>query len=153
MEVVNSHVHRKNPNDVYIGRLPPNSPVKSPLANMYSSQVGTLAKYVVKDSETAIRYYKRWFLQQVADKNPEVLAELAKMTPETNLVCFCKPRACHGDVIKEYMEDKWAKESKKEAAMKEIIELGEIQTANENALRGQGIEPTFVDRHGRTHLV
>jgi len=27
-------------------------------------------------------------------------------TGDVNLVCFCKPKACHGDIIKKLIEEK-----------------------------------------------
>ena len=37
--------------------------------------------------------------QKLYEQNEIVL----KLGEDINLVCFCKPKACHGDVIKEYI--------------------------------------------------
>jgi hypothetical protein len=37
------------------------------------------------------------------DKNDSLLNSLSELKDKT-LVCFCKPQACHGDVLVEYME-------------------------------------------------
>jgi hypothetical protein len=35
--------------------------------------------------------------------SPELLAALPELKDKT-LGCFCKPKACHGDILKEYAE-------------------------------------------------
>ncbi len=56
------------------------------------------------DREEVIARYRAWLWDQVAARN-EVFAELVKIKGmaergEVYLVCWCKPLACHGDVVK-----------------------------------------------------
>lgn len=46
--------------------------------------------------------YKRWFLRRV--RVDEEFRERVHSLQGWTLGCFCKPRACHGDVIAEYVD-------------------------------------------------
>ena len=82
--VVNKYVDKY---DVYIGR-------PGIFGNPFS-----VAKY---GREECIRLYKEYFYKRIKEdvvfKN-EVLKLRGKV-----LGCYCKPRACHGDIIVEYLE-------------------------------------------------
>ena len=55
-------------------------------------------KFVIgKDGtrEEVVQKYKEWVLQQ-----PELMASLHELKDKT-LACWCKPLACHGDVLAE----------------------------------------------------
>lgn len=69
---------------VYIGR-------GSPWGNPFSHMTGTKAQWVVSSREEAIERFKN-----------EVLP-LLDVTPlrGKDLVCFCAPKSCHGDVLME----------------------------------------------------
>lgn len=91
--VVNKH-HKED--GEYIGR-------GSPLGNPWpiDAKPGETREVVIA------RY--RVYLQQQIQKNDESvcnelnrLASMAMKGP-LNLKCFCSPRACHGDVIKEFL--------------------------------------------------
>lgn len=47
------------------------------------------------DRETVLRKYREWIRTQ-----PDLLAALPELKGKT-LGCWCKPRACHGDVLAE----------------------------------------------------
>lgn len=88
--IVNKH-HGKS--GEYIGR-------GSPLGNPY---------VIGKDGsrEQVIAKYRVWLNEQIMRKNPVVLDELNRLgnkaIDEKGLVlqCFCYPKPCHGEVIKE----------------------------------------------------
>ena len=63
--------------------------------NPYSHKDGTLAKYRVKTRGEAIQKYREYILD-----NPELLARLPELRDKV-LGCWCKPAACHGDVLEE----------------------------------------------------
>jgi len=46
-----------------------------------------------------IRKYRKWLLKQ-----PKLLAELPKLRGKV-LACWCKPLACHGDVLAEMADE------------------------------------------------
>lgn len=101
IKVVNKKTHIPTANDVYIGR-------PSPLGNPYP-----LPQY---SRDESIRRYKGEFLRMMELKqNTNHLnyvncrIELLKiynmhLKGEVNLVCWCAPLACHGDVIKRFIE-------------------------------------------------
>lgn len=90
--MVKKVVHCKKENyDVYIGR-------PSKWGNPFSYKPGTSAKWKAKDREDSIKKYREYILNK-----PELLADLHELEGKT-LGCWCKPKACHGDVLKELCE-------------------------------------------------
>lgn len=79
-------VHKNQPHDVYIGR-------PSKWGNPFRSGVdGTRAEVIAK--------YEEWLRN-----NPELLAQLDELKGKT-LACWCKPLACHGDIIVKLLQEK-----------------------------------------------
>lgn len=96
--VVNQRTHKKTPMDYYIGR-------PSHLGNRFSSKPSIYAD--VRKTETpeeAVALYKSWLWMQVNWRTPEVIKALKAIPQDANLVCWCAPKTCHGDVIKELLE-------------------------------------------------
>lgn len=87
--VVNKY---KEKYDVYIGR-------GSKWGNPYSHLQGTTAEYVVSSREEAISKYKEYLLQ-----NEELLKDIKELDGKV-LGCFCKPKACHGDILIEVLNE------------------------------------------------
>ncbi len=61
--------------------------------------------------ERSIAAYRRWLWRKIKTRDAAVcrkLKELKKlaMAGDLNLLCHCKPKPCHGDVIKAALE--WA---------------------------------------------
>ncbi len=78
---------KKEPFDVYIGR-------PSKWGNPFThKRNGTLASFVVTTREEAVEAYRAWIVQQ-----PALMAALPELQGKT-LGCWCKPPACHGDVL------------------------------------------------------
>lgn len=77
--VVNKRKHKPTANDVYIGR-------PSKWGNPF-----VIGKDGTRDD--VIRKYEIWLQQQ-----PHLMAALPELRGKT-LVCWCKPAACHGDVL------------------------------------------------------
>lgn len=77
---------KKEPFDIYIGR-------PSKWGNPFSHLEGTLANYHVKSREEAIAKYAEWIKIQ-----PHLLSSLHELKDKT-IACWCKPLACHGDVL------------------------------------------------------
>lgn len=81
-EIVN--IRNKVPHDVYIGR---------------GSRWGNPFKIGVDGTrEEVIEKYKVWILSQ-----PPLLNEVSRLRGKV-LGCWCKPKACHGDVLVELLE-------------------------------------------------
>lgn len=87
--VVNKRTARPGVNDVYIGR-------PGPFQNPFEiGKDGTRAEVLIK--------YRAYFFDRVrrdSEFRKAVLALRGK-----RLVCWCKPLACHGDVIVEYLAE------------------------------------------------
>lgn len=100
IEVVNKyHGHLIDPyrGNFYIGR-------GSPVGNPY-----TVEEYGRTD---AIDQYKKWLKQKIHEQDSSVtdylntIYKAAVDKPNgVKLVCFCKPRPCHGDYIKQVIEE------------------------------------------------
>ena len=105
INIANKKTHEPTIYDIYIGR-------GSVLGSNYThlKNTKTKAEVIVDTREEAITLYKDWLLYQIKVRDKEVLTELANLVrlveqrPILNLVCYCKPKACHGDVIKSVVE-------------------------------------------------
>lgn len=74
--------------DVYIGR-----PSKWGNPFTHIADRNTRAEFVVGSRDEAIAAYCDWIQTQ-----PQLLAALRELQGKT-LGCWCKPQACHGDVL------------------------------------------------------
>jgi len=89
---------------IYIGRY--NSTYEldpSPLANKYrTKQYGSL--------KIVLEKYKQWIFSVYSCKEGPAYEELMRLVElhrrgkEVKLACWCKPKACHGDIIKQVVE-------------------------------------------------
>lgn len=80
---------KKEPFDVYVGR-------GSKWGNPYSHKEGTLAEEVVDSRSEAVKKYEEYLLS-----NDELMSSLSELKGKT-LGCWCKPKACHGDILLKY---------------------------------------------------
>lgn len=86
----------KGVNPHYIGR-------PSCLGNEFTSKSYGLGKKVESVSES-IRLYEIWLRNQILNKNHKVRDELVSiyeksLEKQVDLICWCWPKPCHGDVI------------------------------------------------------
>jgi hypothetical protein len=98
------HVANKRANkragavEEYVGR-------PSPLGNPFVMRAES-------DRAEVIAMYREWLRAKLAKKDKRVCAEMnrlwkrAREHGELTLVCWCAPRACHGDVIREVLLEK-----------------------------------------------
>lgn len=89
----------------------------SPLGNPYSHKSGTSAKFKVDTVEEAVAKYKEWLLGRIKAGDQKVIAELDRISKAKDpvLVCVDAPGPCHGDVIKEVIEDGLFKQTSEQA--------------------------------------
>lgn len=64
-----------------------------------------------KTRKEAVDNYIQYFIQQYKNNSEfkeiiDTLVELHKANENINLVCWCSPHECHGDVIKKFIEYK-----------------------------------------------
>lgn len=81
---------KKHPCDVYIGR-------PSKYGNPFSHKKGTQAKFLVSSREEAVAEFKKWITE---GEGMHLLNDIHELKGKT-LGCWCKPLACHGDVLAE----------------------------------------------------
>lgn len=71
---------------------------------------GTKADFIVSSREEAAKEYRKWLIKKIKEKDKAVVDELKRLKRiamekgELKLGCWCAPKACHGDVIKEILE-------------------------------------------------
>ena len=102
LQVVNKHWHKPTPNDIYIGR-------GSPLGNKWSHMENTKAEHKVSTREEAISKYSENFHHAMMNdalfaRGVDIITETLLRGQDVNLVCYCKPASCHGDVIKKHID-------------------------------------------------
>ena len=78
---------RSDPYDVYIGR-------GSDWGNPFSHVNSALVSWVVDSRESAISEYHKY----ITTERPDLMERLSELRGKT-LGCYCKPLACHGDVL------------------------------------------------------
>lgn len=91
--VVNKY---KEPYDVYIGR-------GSPVGNPFSHMEGTKAAYKVETREEAVEYFETYIRKRI-EHDVALKGYIMSLRGKT-LGCFCKPKACHGDVLVKLIEE------------------------------------------------
>jgi hypothetical protein len=84
---------KKSDYDVYIGR-------PSKWGNPFSHKKGTMARYLKSSREEAIKAYEEW----ITTEGDHLLKDLHELKGKT-LGCWCKPLACHGDVLKKLADN------------------------------------------------
>jgi len=103
ISVVNKYKHKPTKNDIYIGR-------GSILGNPFSYLKGTKALYIVESREIAIEKYEIWLRDKIKNKDIEICKMLNEIwlkakKEDINLICYCFPKLCHGDIIKKIIEE------------------------------------------------
>lgn len=89
----------------YIGR-------GSPLGNPFTHRTSpSKAQKIVATREEAIERYREYLWKKIQSGDSAIVDELNRLaniaidTGVLNLRCYCAPKACHGDVIKEVIEE------------------------------------------------
>jgi len=82
---------KKEKYDVLIAR-------PSKWGNPYSHKDGTLAEFKVDTREESIKKYEEYLLN-----NEELMNSLHELKYKI-LGCWCKPKSCHGDILKKYVD-------------------------------------------------
>lgn len=117
IKVVNRHTHKgpeKGELDIYIGRGTIWGNPYSGTASLDFEENSSVIK--VENREEAIDKYKQHIYNQLKDKNTDLYKSFRELkilseNYTVNLVCSCKPKSCHGDVIKEII-NRWIQAEK-----------------------------------------
>lgn len=105
IKVVNKKTHKPTSDDFYIGR-------GSCMGNPYHHKESNhpQAMFNVNTLDECLEGYKihlgrEWISDGEIRNFMDNLVERELNDRDTNLVCYCSPNKCHGDVIKEVVED------------------------------------------------
>lgn len=82
---------KKEKFDIYIGR-------PSKWGNPYSHLDDSISEFKVDTRQESIDKYERYLLE-----NKELMNSLHELKYKT-LGCWCKPKSCHGDILKKYVD-------------------------------------------------
>lgn len=93
-KVVNIKNHKPTLDDVYIGR---GSKWGNPFTHLNGN---TLAKFKVETREDSIIAYESYL------RNSPLINDISELRGK-NLVCFCKPLSCHGDILIKILNEKF----------------------------------------------
>lgn len=124
INVVNKYKHKATSHDFYCGRGK-NSVLGNPYTDIKDKK--TKAEFIVDSREEAIIKHKQDFLKQIT-WNKDIQKEINKMlfhlkgNGVINLVCYCAPKSCHCDNIKEYLLERIEK-----SQCKHCYDVGESQ--------------------------
>lgn len=102
--VVNKYKDREG-GGIFIGRP---SILGNPFSHLENVS-GNVTK--VESREKAVSRYADWLDEKINSKDPEVCKELnrlltAALRGPIKLVCYCAPKPCHGDIIRERLLQK-----------------------------------------------
>lgn len=87
---------RKDEYQVFIGR---GGSWGNPFSHLFSSK----AEFIVDSREESIVRYRQWIMQRLKDE-PALAEEMKRELKGKVLGCYCKPKACHGDILVEIVE-------------------------------------------------
>lgn len=95
-KVLNEHLDEITKDAVYIGR-------PTIFGNPYTHLAHSAPNVTVVDSrEEAIDRFTTYFFERLA--SDEEFKERVDELKDKDLICFCAPLACHGDVILSYLK-------------------------------------------------
>lgn len=107
-------IHKKDTdkydNVIYIGR---GSELGNPYTSIQSRE--TKAKFVSSSRKESIESFRKYLIKSIEEKEKKVCSMMnhiytLAMRGDVYLACYCKPKSCHGDVIKELIESKFPEE-------------------------------------------
>lgn len=118
IKVCNKHFHKDTEKDIYIAR-------PSIFGNPWSHLDSNFPESKKVDTRLqAVNNYLQYFLDQYKNNNEfkeiiDAMVEAHLAGEDMNLVCYCAPYACHGDIIKKFIEHK--------ASKKEVASINELE--------------------------
>lgn len=104
----------KYENSIYVGR---GSTPGNPYTHHKDRE--TKAQFIVDSRDESIECFRKYLLEKIESKDEDVCLELNKIylmakSGDVHLACYCKPKSCHADVIKEIVESKIKKSQQNE---------------------------------------
>ena len=100
LNLLNKHTGLGESSDlnIYIGR---GSALGNPFSHLDSSYPDVTK---VETREIAVAKYQEYLIQKLKEKNIPIINQIKKIIKcleisNVNLICFCKPKLCHGTII------------------------------------------------------
>lgn len=56
------------------------------------------------DRDTSVKLFRTYFIGEILKRNSKILQALSELKEDDLLMCYCNPKACHGDIVKEVWE-------------------------------------------------
>ena len=113
MRVIHARAGRGGPREIYIGRsgaqnnmLTTDAGRPGWLGNPFTEREldRTQASVQVKTRKDAITRFEVAFLEKI-ENDPGFRDAVLAIPGDAVLVCWCKPKACHGDVIAKWLDE------------------------------------------------
>lgn len=81
----------------YVGR---GSPLGNPFKLKYDC---------AKERDRVIELYRKWLYKKIEENDKEVVNEMLRLyeiskNEDLHLLCFCAPKKCHAEIIKDILE-------------------------------------------------
>lgn len=92
---------RNTDRGIYIGR-------PTPLGNPFTHLTYGSAPHRVNSRDEAVEMYRKWVVREL-ETNSEAKTQFDSLvaqvrTGNLDMICWCAPLACHGDVLKEMIQ-------------------------------------------------
>ena len=106
INIVNKRTHIETPYDIPIHR---GFILGNPFTHIQDKP--TLAKYICQSREEAILNYEKYLNEKIAEKDNDICNELNRiyklaLKGDVNLLCYCFPKPCHGNIIRNIIESR-----------------------------------------------
>ena len=111
INIVNKYKHAPTPADYIISRP---SVLGNPFTHITTGK--TLAKYVVGSRDQAVDSYEGWLMDKLRNDDRTIIKALNEIVAleekhgSVNLICYCAPQRCHGEVIRKVIESRELKQ-------------------------------------------
>lgn len=104
IKIKNKHKSKPESNDIYIGR---GSILGNPFTHL--NLQNTKAEFHCESRDEAIKNYEDYINDKIKNNDLKICKEIDRLCEiakekDINLVCFCSPKKCHGDIIKKIIE-------------------------------------------------
>lgn len=152
--VVNKKNHTPTANDVFIGR-------GSALGNPYTSIPAikeTRAEFRCATREESLQKFNEHIQQKIKDKDKVVCDELNRIWKmvrsghNVNLVCYCVPSPCHGNIIKKIIESKLHTHKTYSGSLPELRENQILVFgSNTEGRHGKGVALIAKEKYGAVY--
>lgn len=96
------HIRNTHKDAIYIGR-PKGGQNNQHYGNPFTHLVNTTAKVVLGNREEAVKAFEQWILgtgyQNIEPERRQWILDNLDKLKGKDLVCFCAPKQCHGDIL------------------------------------------------------